>query len=289
VSYALDKDEEPGAGLVRVIAEQADRLREACGSYGDPAPFVHKARVRCKRIRAALRLAKPLIGKKAYVRENAWWRDAARGLSHVRDMTARLEALAAFQDDLELEVGGSVVRRLRWQFERERRDYEGEALADDPIGEFCAQVSRHTLGVLSEIAECSDARLAHTLGSTFDKAREAMLAAYAKDVPAAYHEWRKQTKYHALQLRLVRNIFPQVEARIEAARDLANLLGGVQDVEVLSHGLAAGRNDHHIFGALKARKSVMLQGAKIAGEVLFASHRKAWSRSLDREHAAPDL
>lgn len=289
MSYALDKDEEPGAGLVRVIAEQADRLREACNSREDAAVFVHKARVRCKRIRAALRLAKPLIGKKAYVRENAWWRDAARGLSQVRDMTARLEALAALQHDLELEVGGSVVRRLRWQFERERQAYEAEAMASDPIGEFCSKVGGHSLDALCEIAECSDARLAHSLGATYHKAREAMQAAYAEHAPAACHEWRKQAKYHALQLRLVRHHFPQVETRIQSARDLAELLGGVQDVEVLSQGLASSRSDQHILGALEARKSVMLKGAFVAGEALFACHRKAWARSLDREHAAPDL
>src|SRR5262249_8769869 len=151
-----------------------------------------------------------------------------------------------------LEVGGSIVRRLRWQFERERRTFEAEAMASDPIGEFRRKVFSHSLDALYEIAECSDARLAHSLGATYDKARRAMATAYNEDQPAAYHEWRKQAKYHALQLRLVRQIFPQVEARIDAARDLAELLGGVQDVEVLSHSLIEGRsNDHHVLGALE--------------------------------------
>jgi CHAD domain-containing protein len=282
VSYALDPHEDAGAGLVRIIAEQAAKLREACmDARAEPVAFVHKARVRCKRIRAALRLARPMLGRKAYVRENAWWRDTARGLSTVRDMTARLESLSEIGPDIEPEIGSSVLRRLRWQFDRERRAYEADVAAENPLGRFCTAVAGHDLSALSEIAEGGHAELAHGLGQTYSKAKAAMRSAYFGDRPELFHEWRKQTKYHALQLRLVRQVLPAVEPRIEAARDLAELLGAVQDVEVLVIGLAEGRNAAHVIAALAARRRAMLEGARVAGEALFALKRKQWARTLE--------
>ncbi len=111
------------------------------------------------------------------------------------------------------------------------------------------------------------------------------MKAYAPDL---FHEWRKQTKYHALQLKLVRRVYPVLQHRIQAARDLAELLGAVQDIEVLVSGLSEHRDDH-IIAALEVRRSAMLEGARVAGEALFPLKPKAWARALDREHATPDL
>jgi CHAD domain-containing protein len=286
VSYWIDPDEEPSAGLVRIIGEQVDKLRDSCAAARDqPEAFVHKARVRAKRIRAALRLLRPVLGREAYARENAWWRDTARGLSRIRDMTARSEALATIAPEIEAEIDGAVLRRLRWQFDRERRAYEADVGAEDPIGRFCNAIAWRHVDMLSGLDACSHKALAHGLGKTYDKARVAMTDAYEGDAPELFHEWRKQTKYHALQLRLVRHVFPAAEPRIEAARDLAGLLGAVQDIEVLVTGLSDGRNQS-IIAALNGRRHAMLNGARVAGEALFALKSKDWARAIHKAGAA---
>jgi CHAD domain-containing protein len=285
VSYAIDPDEETCAGLVRVIAEQVEKLRESCaGVKDDPAAFVHKARVRAKRIRAALRLLRPALGHEGYARENAWWRDTARGLSRLRDMTARSEALTTIAPEIEAEIDGAVLRRLRWQFARERRAHEREAAGENPIGRFCEAVAGYDLGVLSGLEDLSHKALTHGLAKTYARAQAAMTAAYEGDAPELFHEWRKQTKYHALQLRLVRNVFPVVDARIEAARDLAALLGSVQDIEVLVVGLSDGRNQS-IIAALDGRRRAMLTGAYVAGEALFTLKPKVWAKAISHAPA----
>jgi CHAD domain-containing protein len=280
VSYWIDPDEEPSAGLVRIIGEQVDKLRGSCADARDqPEAFVHKARVRAKRIRAALRLLRPVLGREAYARENAWWRDTARGLSRVRDMTARGEALATIAPGIEAEIDGAVLRRLRWQFDRERRAYEADVAAENPIGRFCDAVAGRDFDALAGLDRIGHKALAHGLGKTYDRARAAMADAYEGDAPELFHEWRKQTKYHALQLRLVRHVFPAVEPRIEAARDLAELLGVVQDIEVLVVGLSAGRNQP-VIAALDGRRRAMLTGARVAGEALFALKPRSWARNV---------
>jgi CHAD domain-containing protein len=286
VSYAIGSDEAPCAGLTRIVGEQVGKLRESCADARDqPEAFVHGARVRAKRIRAALRLLRPALGREAYARENAWWRDTARGLSRIRDMTARSEALAAIAPEIEAGIDGAVLRRLRWQFDRERRDYEAVVAAEDPIGRFCGAVDARYFDVFNDLDACSHKQLAHGLGKTYRKARRAMADAYEGGTPDLFHEWRKQTKYHALQLRLVRHVFPAVEPRIEAARDLAELLGAVQDIEVLMAGLSDERNPS-VIAALEGRRRAMLDGARVAGEALFALKPKDWARAIHKAGAA---
>mgnify|MGYP003465486234 CR=1 FL=1 len=58
MSFLIAQWELPENGLMRVIGEQAEKLVKECEKASeDPAAFAHKARVRCKKIRAALRLA----------------------------------------------------------------------------------------------------------------------------------------------------------------------------------------------------------------------------------------
>ena len=86
MSFVIAQWESPGGGLGRVIREQAEKLAAECQTaHETPEVFAHKARVRCKKIRAALRLAEPLLGGKAYRRENRWWRDAAPPPSGLTD------------------------------------------------------------------------------------------------------------------------------------------------------------------------------------------------------------
>ena len=71
MSFVLAPHEGAGEGLSRVIREQAEKLSAECAEAQEHASaFAHKARVRCKRIRAALRLARPLMSEKVFAREN---------------------------------------------------------------------------------------------------------------------------------------------------------------------------------------------------------------------------
>ena len=126
MSFVLAPHESPGEGLSRVIREQVHKLSAECAEAGqEQAAFAHKARVRCKRVRAALRLAKPLMGAKAYRRENRWWRDQARLLSELRDAGARIEALDTLRPFLASRIGSDATRRLEERFLRSRRNGHG--------------------------------------------------------------------------------------------------------------------------------------------------------------------
>lgn len=96
MGFRLEKDETVGSGFQRILREQTARLSEDLASADkDLEKAIHEVRKRCKRVRAVARLLRP-NAKALYRKENAAFRDIARGLSPFRDADVRLQAF----DDL---------------------------------------------------------------------------------------------------------------------------------------------------------------------------------------------
>jgi hypothetical protein len=280
MSYALDVGEEPGKGLARVIRGQHDKLLAACASPSvSQEQFVHQARVRCKKIRAALRLARPLMKDKDYRQENRWWRDAARGLSHLRDMAARMEALDSLKDFLGHEADLAAVLRLEATFARERAAHaRGED--DGSVAAFRDKVTRRERFSDARIRGGDIDDLTAGLGEAYVSARSAMKDALDDPTAERVHEWRKQAKYHGLQMRLARRIFPDtLTPLIGETRDLAELLGHKQDIEVIVQAMS-GNGEASIREALDSKRRELLIEAKLLGEQLFGPKRKQWAGEI---------
>ncbi|HEV7689960.1 MAG TPA: CHAD domain-containing protein [Hyphomonadaceae bacterium] len=287
MSFLVAQWETSGDGLSRVMREQAEKLVTECETAGEnPAAFAHKARVRAKKIRAALRLSAPLMGKKAYAKANRWWRDAARELSALRDADARVEALEALSPFLTARIGTAMMRRLNERFHRERSEVEpGPAVIA-----FCRMVAKNKKSLTPDLSPGSREEMAEALVATYREARKAMGIAIKKRDPLLFHEWRKQTKYHALQARLMRLTFPEtLEDRTSGSRKLAELLGDAQDIEVVLEGARDWAEAPEGFtAALKERRKQLLEDATKAGRKLFSEKPKAFhARLLDPPQEKP--
>jgi CHAD domain len=279
MSFVLAPHETPGAGLTRVIQEQVAKLSIECAEAMQDAPaFAHKARVRCKRVRAALRLAKPMIGSKAYNRENRWWRDQARLLSDLRDAGARLEALETLRPFLATRIGTAMTRKLAERFETNRVAVD----AASAISAFVLAMDKRAEDLIPEMASGGREEMVEALGDTYRLARLTMKAALQEEEPELLHEWRKQAKYHALHARLLRLTFPDVlDQRVAAVRDLAGLLGEAQDIEVLAIGAKGWRDGPRGFkDVLQVRRKALVAGARATGAALFAEKPRAWMKQL---------
>jgi hypothetical protein len=279
MSFVLAPHETPGEGLQRVIREQAGKLAMECAEAAeDTAAFAHKARVRCKRIRAALRLAKPLMKAKAYNRENRWWRDQSRLLSELRDAGARLEALDTLRPFLATRLGSEATRRLEERFQKTRTAVE----ADGSIAMFIGRLDARADDLVPKLQRGTRDDLVSGLADTYKLVRKTMRAALAEKEPELLHEWRKQAKYHALQARLMRQQFPDaLDRRVGGVRDLAALLGEVQDIEVVAAGAKGWRErPQGFFEVLEARRQSLVTGANATGAALFAAKPKDWMVEL---------
>ena len=93
-AFKLKKKESARDGIRRVAHERIEHASRLLRDEGaDPAEAVHEARKDMKKLRSALKLVRPVLGEKAYRRENERFRDVARALSDVRDAQVRAETV----------------------------------------------------------------------------------------------------------------------------------------------------------------------------------------------------
>jgi hypothetical protein len=91
MSYRFYYRETMLENVQRVAFEQNEAaIAEIDDRKLDVHETVHQARKHCKKIRGLIRLVRPQF-KKTYKFENAWYRDAARDLSSIRDAQSMIE------------------------------------------------------------------------------------------------------------------------------------------------------------------------------------------------------
>jgi CHAD domain-containing protein len=95
MTFQLKSDQSLRKNLWRIARKQIDSALEALTGpkSGTRDEAVHEARKSLKKVRAVLRLARPVIGEADYRGENACYRDSARPLTEVRDARILIETL----------------------------------------------------------------------------------------------------------------------------------------------------------------------------------------------------
>lgn len=295
MKYALEPDEPVADGLVRVIRGQVRKLRRLAETSGeDPREFVRSARVASKRIRAALKLARPMMSGKANREIRNWWRDQARALSETRDLAARVEAMGALESGLAEAAGGRLATGLRSRFERDLVRSEKGDSALDPVTAFRKALADAPGPDPHAMKDAGFADLLKAYSTGYRKARHAMLDAVESGDIELYHEWRKSAKAHALHTRLLRRLSPVLEARVAETRDLAERLGELQDIAVSRTGLEAMPSPPggqagllKLGAALEARQAEVIRDARRIGRRLFAERPRDFVRALSSEAASP--
>ena len=239
----------------------------------DPAEAIHEARKDMKKLRGLLRLVRS-SAPKLYKAENRAFRDAAAGLSALRDADVALETLdqvietarsaglirtsegnrkhadqGTTADAAPLERSGldhETLAQLRAQLEQYR------AAAHERFGDPLAKLDVFRLKLLdarervpdwrlkpASNADSAFASLGPGLRKTYRRGRKAMKKAQAEPSVEAFHDWRKRAKYLTYHLRLLRPGWPELlKAQRNEVKTLADLLGDDHDLAVLAELLS---------------------------------------------------
>jgi hypothetical protein len=274
-AYRLQRGETITSELRRIAADQTDRALVGL-EVEEHHEAIHQARKRCKKVRALLRLVRT-SNESLYERENAAYRDAARSVSDLRDMTGLIEAFDLMVERHPDVMGDDRFAPIREGLLRQREEATGLHL-DGAL----AAVDSDLRSARERIVDWSlpDDRfdaLAGGLAKTYGRARDRMVDAYDERTTAAFHEWRKRVKYHRYHVRLLQGCWkPMMKVRRDEIHELSDLLGEDHDLGELRahlHADPAGFGDAGLIGgftALLDRRRAQLQlDARGLGERLF--------------------
>lgn len=274
-SFRLD-DETVPHGLRRIACDQIDAAIAEIDDDDLPmAQRVHQIRKRCKKLRGLIRLVRPVFG--AYSNENAAFRDAARGLSDLRDFGALVETCDALAAHYEGVLDDAALGPLR-----ERLVVETEAVQEEPdVADRLAEARDELAAARQRAAEwqldeTGWAAVGGGLEKTFGRARKAMADARQDPTEASMHEWRKRVKYHRYHARLLSRMDAiLMPGHVEAATTLSNVLGDHHDLHVLETRLgeldpqSTREAQEAVFGLLRERRDRLQDRAFTLGQGLL--------------------
>jgi len=280
------------ASSIRRIA--TGEIRQALAAIDDrempEADVIHLVRQQLKRLRALIRLPRGCFG--AFRREDRAFRDLGRRLAGSRDADVLAQTLAAMIKAAHLTGSKALREQLLASNWRPPEPRDLRKLLQDEIapGLFAAlrrvKKWRFDQNGFASIGE----GLAHVYAGM---QREQTISAQQPSA-ANFHQWRKEVKYHANQLALLKPAAPDlVKGARKAADRLGELLGEHHDLDVLRAALLEIRSDDEqrakLLGAIGERSAHLEVEAFRIGDELIAqsprdfrrrvrSHWQAWHR-----------
>ena len=268
------------AAIRRVASEEIAAALEAARD-SDPetlAARVHSMRKSVKKLRGLIRLVRPVMP--AFAAENKALRNAGRDIAALREAEVMLQTARALARDLPPEDRDRLIAPFAAAL----------ALAADPVT-LAAQLApfEEAFTALAKRAkrwkikgEGFDA-LAPGLKETWKEAQIAMAFALANPGVDQSHEWRKRTKDHWHQARLIAPAFPKMMAAHEATlRQLGDLLGASNDLAEFDARLRGMDMPHtlqdHVAHVIKARQEQLHADAAKLGRLIYAESAKSLTR-----------
>lgn len=251
MAYGIDFRNDLGAERCRIAAEQLER---AWTEVNDPNRGVHsrihQLRKRSKKARALVRLFRP-ADEAWYRQENDWFRDLAGAYADDRDahvaVTTLDKILARYDGIIDPGAFEGVREDLRAHatagFPEHRAQTELESLFAD---------ARSRIDAWGEEGVNADALLGGFM-KTYRRGYRRLRTLRPDGPVTDWHDWRKRSKYQALQLKLLRNVWPvAVNAWAIQVQHLSDVVGEDHDLYVLRSVLTRTEADPRVGESLTA-------------------------------------
>ncbi len=287
---ALRRRESVRNGLIRIGRRQATAAlhRIEHSKKTDHTEDIHFVRVQCKRLRALLRLLKPVTDVEAVTRENLRLRDAGRALSGFRDAFVAGET---FQQVFE----GAAPRHLRDASRLlgvKRAQIKSKQDLDTALKE-CARTLRHIADEFRQLPISARGwmALAPGLEHSYRRARKDYQRCAdrgAGHLGDCFHDWRKCVKDLGYQLEIFENLDnKEVHRMRKAVRRLGSLLGEDHDLIVFAEHVrerekhyAGLANFRPVRKRLRRRLKELREKEFTLAHKLFADKPRLWLRAL---------
>jgi CHAD domain-containing protein len=293
MSYRFHGHEKVSDGIVRIAAEQFERIRTLRRGHIAGGERVHEIRKAIKKLRALLRLVRKNLPEHFFQRGNRSLRETGRALAPLRDA----HVLAHTAGRLSRRFG----RQAPTQFAAARKlmaaegdrvtagSREALARAEGRLKKSRAHLAKWPVGNIGwEDAACG-------LAGSYRAARKAFATAQRDRRPGRLHEWRKRAKDFCYHLRLLCELWPPLMHELaRQVDDLTDFLGDDHDLTALSMALGIGSDSNfkaveRIIGAQqkKLQKCAVALGGNIFAERPreFAHRMRGYAKTLKDRNA----
>jgi CHAD domain-containing protein len=254
---------------------------------------VHEARKDLKKLRAALRLVRDDIGRKAYRRENHRFRDAGRRLSAARDAEVKLDTLKALAERFDGELPVEAASRLEDALGNERAEATAQVEREGDGSPRAAAVSEIEAGRAAiddwPLGDGGWELFAPGVKRSYRRGRRRLAEVHANPSAETVHEWRKRVKDLWYHLRLLRDAWPPVLGEIaDEAHRLADALGDHHDLAVLAEDaggraeLISGEDLEQLRELVARRQDELLGEALSLGGRIYAESPKRFEARLHK-------
>ncbi|MBL9213372.1 MAG: CHAD domain-containing protein [Opitutaceae bacterium] len=289
MAFRLDPGRALGPEVLRVIRHQlAAAIAGAQDTELAAAERAHRARVACKRTRAAIGLIRNCDPAR-WKPESKALRRAARAVAAIRESGVLLETLNGLDEQWGDKQEARSIAHLRQRLLARSRGKGATAGVRAPLALFAKRLQRVATRVADLAVEGDDFDLIGPgIEKTYRRARQAFRRASRDSSSKAFHTWRKHTKAHAFHLELLQAAWPDVLGNWRRKLQiLGRLLGDEHDLVTLQDWLAREwrekndrRNVRDLLEFISSRRSELREDALELGQKVFAEKPAALGRRL---------
>jgi adenylate cyclase len=287
--FYLKRSESIALGLERIITEllaaAVEQLQQSEQSLEDA---VHEARKSIKKVRAVLRLIRPLMGSD-YDRGNGALRDIGRKLSDIRDAQALIETFDYLNANYRDELGDASLNNFRQSLLDQKRKQTEEFDSTYQIPQLVAALQK--MGKHANHWSYKSATmdiLAKGVANSLRRGRDQFYEVDDRPFPEIFHEWRKRAKDLCYQLNLLKKLWPDVfEGYLNSYKKLEKLLGMDHNLTVLRKTLykadnELGQDEKRLLLVIDLDQKAIRRKAEKLGERIYSEEPKQWRQRINQ-------
>jgi CHAD domain-containing protein len=280
---SLHADEPLRAGLLRVgdglIQNAVDRIRYPTS---DRAGDVHLVRVTIKRLRALLRLIRPMITERVFAQENTRLKKAAWRLSLARDSDVARQTLATLPVSSDRDAVASVLAGFS---NNDESPIEiSKAMNEIELDLEQTRLEFHQIRISGQEWEA----IGPGLEDVYRQCRKRMRSALRQGDDEAFHKWRIRVKNLYYELQMLQPVWPDRLVKMVAdLRQLEEKIGADHDLVVLKQSLlktpdAFGgiKAVEHVVGPLNEKSKQLRREAEPLGKAILDQTSRRFVREL---------
>jgi CHAD domain-containing protein len=275
-------------GLKRVFREQIESALELCRHPAKQrGAIVHEVRKHLKKLRAAMRLAIPEVGKDRHRREDRCVRKIGRIVSDLRDAQVRLQTLIQLRDETAKGPEDSPFPRIEELLSLERESFSAafagwQKQAIPQLEGVEARLLKWPLEGLTWKQVCG------AVGKIYKRGQRGLAKTINDPDPEDFHAWRKRVKDLWYQLRILQPLNRVVLTEMaHDAEVLGELLGREHDLNFLWARLEKESSDEVLRDELaQLQKLIRKRGKRLRrnalelGRRFYAEAAKAFAKRI---------